>query len=132
MAFEPISEYDNYFVGIDGEGVGNDYVLLDSSLDDYPRLYTGSRLTTTQCLDWLWGLGTHAGYCVFVLYGAGYDYNNWLRDIPFEDVQRLASGQLVRVGDYLILWQQRFKFEIRKVARENLDAPLDKPDQRYV
>jgi hypothetical protein len=125
VAFEPISEYGNYFVGIDGEGVGNDYALLDSSLDDYPRLYTGSRLTTRECLDWLWGLGTHAGYCTFVLFGAGYDYNNWLRDLPFEDVQKLANGQLVRFENYLILWQQRFKFEIRKVARDN---PASSPE----
>ena len=73
--FEPISEYNNYFCAVDGEGVGNDYVLLDSSMDDYPRLYTGERLTTLQCLDWLWGLGQHAGYCTFVLYGAGTGYH---------------------------------------------------------
>ena len=121
--FEPISCYGQYFCAVDGEGVGNDYVLLDSSMDDYPRLYTGQRLSTLQCLDWLWGLGQHAGYCTFVLYGAGYDYNNWMRDIPFEDVQRLANSQMVRVGPYLVLWQARFKFELRKIAREDVTQP---------
>lgn len=109
----------NYFVGVDGEGVGNDYVLLDSSLPDYPRLYTGERLTTQECLDWLWGLAKHAGYCTFVLYGAGYDFNNWMRDIPFEDVKRLSNSQMVRFGDYLILWQAHFKFSLRKVRAED-------------
>jgi hypothetical protein len=117
--FEPQSVQGNYFVGIDGEGVGNDYVLLDSSLADYPRLYTGSRLTTQECLDWLWKLAKHAGYCTFVLYGASYDYNNWMRDIPFEDVKRLANSQTVRYGDYLVLWQQHFKFSLRRITRED-------------
>lgn len=117
--FEPISAYGNYFVGVDGEGVGNDYVLLDSSLVDYPRLYTGARLTTQECLDWLWGLGAHAGYCKFVLYGAGYDFNNWLRDIPPDDVKRLANSQPVRYGNYMILWRQRFVFELRKIRAED-------------
>ena len=117
--YEPISVYKNYFVGVDGEGVGDDYVLLDCSLPDYPRLYTGSRLTTQECLDWLWGLAKHAGYCTFVLYGAGYDFNNWMRDIPFEDVKRLANSQLVRYQDYLILWQSHFKFSIRKITSED-------------
>lgn len=89
-------------------------------------------MTTRECLDWLWGLGQHAGYCIFTLYGAGYDFNNWLRDIPFEDVQHLAKGELVRFDDYLIIWQAKFKFEIRKIQRENLDAPIDKPNERYV
>jgi hypothetical protein len=123
VSYEPISVYGNYFVGVDGEGVGDDYVLLDSSLPDYPRLYTGARLTTLECLDWLWGMGKAAGYCTFVLFGAGYDYNNWLRDIPFEDCVRLSKGQMVRVGDYLVLWQQHFKFSLRKVRGEDTTQP---------
>jgi hypothetical protein len=118
--YEPISVYGNYYVGVDGEGVGDDYVLLDSSLSEYPRLYTGKRLTTQECLDWLWGLAHAAGYCSFVLYGAGYDFNNWMRDIPFEDVKRLATSKVVRYGDYLILWQAHFKFAIRKIADEDI------------
>lgn len=123
MPFAPVSVYENYWVGVDGEGIGNDYVLLDSSLDDYPRLYTGKRLTTRECLDWAWGLAHHAGYCKFALFGASYDFNNWLRDIPVEDVKRLANSQMVRYQDYLILWQARFKFEIRKIKSEDTTKP---------
>lgn len=121
--YEPISVLGNYFVGIDGEGVGDDYVLLDSSLPDYPRLYTGARLTTRECLDWLWGLGKHAGYCTFVLFYASYDYNNWMRDIPFEDCKRLSEGKLVRVDEYLVQWQQHFKFSLRKIRKEDTTQP---------
>lgn len=131
MSFEPISVYKHYFVGVDGEGVGDDYVLLDCSLSDYPRLYTGKRLTTKECLDWLWGLGKHAGYCTFVLFGASYDYNNWMRDIPFEDCQKLANGKVVRVGDYLILWQQHFKFSLRRIAAEDPTKETDAERFRF-
>src|SRR5215831_9760053 len=97
--YEPISVYGNYFVGVDGEGtVGDEYALLDSSLDEYPRLYTGKRLTSEECLDWVWGLGKHAGFCVFTLYGARYDYDNWLRDISEEDVKAYHSGMMIRIG----------------------------------
>jgi hypothetical protein len=128
--YEPISVYDNYFCAIDGEGVGNDYVLLDSSLSDVPRLYTGERLRTVEILDWLWNLGKAAGYCTFVLYGAGYDYNNWMRDVPFEDVQRIQRSQPVRVGDYIVLWQQGFKFELRRILREDKTKP-EYSNERY-
>src|SRR6266581_1960035 len=99
--YEPISKYGNYFVGVDGEGFENEgYGLLDTSLDEYPRLYTGSRLSSMQCLDWLWGLGKYAGFCQFVLYGARYDYDNWLRDLRPIDVLAYARGGMVRVGPY--------------------------------
>jgi hypothetical protein len=131
MAFEPISVYGNYFIAIDGEGIKNDYVLLDSSLSDYARLYTGQRLTTLQCLDWLYNLAWHAGYGVFVLYGAGYDFNNWMRDIPFADVKRLANSQMVRVGNYLVQWQPHFKFELRLIRDEDESKP-EYSDKRYI
>lgn len=126
------------FVAVDGEGIGNDYVLLDSSVGSYPRLYTGKRLTTTEILDWLWNLAKHKDTksCDFVLFGAGYDYNNWLRDVRDDDrtgkqlalaqaienaktecpdaVKDFAKGGIVWHRPYLIQWMQGYKFEIRK------------------
>lgn len=117
--YEPISVYDNYFVGIDGEStIGDEYSLLDSSLDEYPRLYTGKRLTTLENLDWLWGLGKHAGFCVFVLYGARYDYDNWLRDIDDKQLVEYHSGMMIRIGPYAIINKAGYKFELRRVAVE--------------
>lgn len=128
--FEPISKYGNYFVGVDGEGFEDanaehaGYGLLDSSLDDYPRLYTGTRLTTEQCLDWLWQLGKEAGYCTFVMFGARYDYDNWLRSaLTFEEVVRYVASKPLRIGPYLVLHQERFKFELRKIRDEDTSKP---------
>lgn len=127
--YEPISCYGNYFIGIDGEGMGNDYTLLGCSLSDYPRLYTGARLTTLECLDWLWGLGKHAGYGTFVLYGARYDYDNWMRDLSYdwELVKRYAAGHLVRVGPYAVIHQEGYHFDLRRVESENLSEDLYSP-----
>lgn len=96
---------------VDGEGVGNDYVLLDSNVE-YPRLYTGSRLATTDIFGWVHGLLRNketAGKEV-VLYGAGYDFNNWCRDFSFDDVCRLHRGQPVFYGEWIVQWQQGYKF----------------------
>lgn len=129
-AYEPISVYGNYFVAVDGEGtVGDEYSLLDSSLDDYPRLYTGSRLTTMECLDWLWGLGKHAGFCQFVLYGARYDFDNWMRDIDPASLDLYVHGHMIRYGPYAIVWQRGYKFEIRRVAKESDDGTILKYDR---
>jgi len=140
--FEPQSVYGNYFVGIDGEGLcftcqgvctcgaSSVYGLLDSSMSDYERLYTGGKLTTLQCLDWVWSLGEHAGYATFVLFGASYDFNNWMHDIPFEDVKRLHKSEMVRIGDYLVIWQPHFRFEIRKILDEDTTA-AEYSDRRY-
>jgi hypothetical protein len=119
--FEPISKYGNYFCGVDGEGVGNDYVLLDSSMDDYPRLYSASgALRVEEILDWTWNLGKFAGYCIFAFFGANYDFNNFLRTgLDFEGVKRYANSQPVRVGNYIILWRERFVYEIRKIRDED-------------
>src|SRR6266446_3469112 len=126
MSYEPISCYGNYFVGIDGEGfedadsTRNGYGLLDSSMDDYARLYTGTRLTTEECLGWLWGLAQHSGYCVFSMFGARYDFDNWMRTaLDFEQIKRYAQGQPIRVGNWLIIHQDRFKFELRKIRDED-------------
>lgn len=114
------------FVAIDGEGVGNDYVLLDSSTD-FPRLYerTGT-LNTIAILDWLWGLARHpsARGKDFVLYGAGYDYNNWVRILSLNEVRRFAAGDVVFIGDYVIQWMKGYKFELRKLARAGTKGVL--------
>jgi hypothetical protein len=94
-----------------------------------PRLYHGRRLTTVECLDWLWQLKDYA-YAELCLFGASYDINNWLRDIPFDDVKRLADAKLVRVGNYLVLWMQRFKFELRLIVDED-DTRPEYTNERY-
>lgn len=117
---ETRSVYENYFVAIDGEGfAGDEYGLLDSSFDPYPRLYTGKRLTSMECLDWLWGLAKYVGYAKFVIYGGRYDFDNWVRDLPdLAAIKEYVDGNMVRIGPYGIVWQKGYKFEIRKIVSE--------------
>lgn len=98
--------------------MGDDYVLLDSSVDSYPRLYTGERLHTRDILDWLWELAKSpdARGKDFVLYGASYDFNNWCRIFGLSNVKLLASGGYIFCGPYVVQWMSGYKFEIRKLA----------------
>lgn len=104
------------WVGIDGEGVGNDYVLLDSSEDDYPPAYAASgHLSSLQCLDWVWGLAERRMDAQFCIYGADYDFNDWLRDISFEGLCELTKGEPIQVGPYVIQWMRKFAFNIKRL-----------------
>jgi DNA polymerase type B, organellar and viral len=118
------SKAGNTYVAIDGEGVGNDYVLLDSSIDSVPRLYTGNPLRSEDIFNWLWHLGNSSGKCLFVLYGASYDYNNWVRDLSVDDAKIWAKGGIVRIGDYYCQYMRGFRFELRKVKYEVDGLPV--------
>lgn len=105
----------NVYTAVDGEGVKNDYVLLDSSIPEFPRLYKGRRLTSLEILDWLWELGRASDKCTYVLYGAGYDYNNWVRDLGLTEAKAWAKGAIVQIGPYMLQYMRGFRFELRKV-----------------
>lgn len=117
----------NYFVALDGEGIGNDYVLLDSSQADFPALVAerNQRLHSTQILDWLWKLGRRHGYADFVIFGAGYDFDNFVRDASRAGLDRYANGEPFQLGRYRIQRQKGFRFAIR---RQSSDEP-DKHDR---
>lgn len=72
------------FIGVDGEGAGTDelgrqhYMLLRAGDRE---LYTGSPLTTLECLDFLCGCpATREG--ILVGFSFGYDVTMILRDLP--------------------------------------------------
>lgn len=117
------------FVAIDGEAFENGYCLLDSSVDDYPRLYSTEPLTFQQIMDWLWGLASRDD-CKdvdFILYGADYDFNNWLHDVlrlehnasvechDHRCLCRLCAGDYVKTGtQYQVKWIRKYEFCVRK------------------
>ena len=118
---EARSVFGHSFVALDGEGViGDEYALLDSSYHAHPRLYTGKRLTTLECLDWLWNLAREVGYAKFIIYGGRYDYDNWIRDIPdLETIKTYASGDMVRFGPYGVVYKRGYVWEVRRIASES-------------
>lgn len=83
------------FVGLDGEGVGNRYVLLQDSRGGLAWNRRG--LSTAECFSWLvarWkdARSEHPNP-VFAVYGARYDFDHWLRDLPDEEHAALNSKE---------------------------------------
>ena len=88
------------FIALDGEGAGVDersrqnYLLLRAGSADgrlRRRLYTGERLTTVQCLEFILSLPADA--CL-VGYFFGYDVTQILRDLPVKQAKLLFNKPL--------------------------------------
>lgn len=88
------------FIAVDGEAIGNQYVLLCSSDGEVRRRTERGGLTTIECLEYL--LRRPPG--VLVCFGLGYDVNNWLRDLPREALARLWDERVCYWHCYRIEW----------------------------
>lgn len=91
------------FVAVDGEADNKGrYIIMCDSLGR--TLYNPDGIGTTDALNFL--LGIPKGYEV-VCYGLNYDSNQWMRDIPRSNLERLASEEEHRCtwrGDYKLEW----------------------------
>lgn len=112
-------------VGVDGEGINirtgprkgaHDYILLALSgvepiVNDGP-----GGLTTKQCLDYLFNNLDPKD--LNVIYGGGYDFNMWVRDLNADQLRQLYhSGFLskpVVFAGYALKWMKGKQFEIAK------------------
>lgn len=88
------------FIGIDGEGLTpsdperpQPYAFLAASTG--AERWNARGLSTETCLDFLAGLATTHRRSIFVVFGASYDFNQWLRDLPRRDLERLWTGERV-------------------------------------
>lgn len=73
------SVWDRLFVAIDGEGIGDKYVLLASSLSKDSYIYNREGLSTKECLDFLLAIPQWTNRVWFFL---SYDVNMILQDVP--------------------------------------------------
>lgn len=86
------------FMGVDGEGAGRDalgrqhYMLLRAGERE---LFTGSPLSTVQCLEFL--CGCEPGVTL-VAFAFGYDVTQILRDLPVGQQRRLFADKAVGEG----------------------------------
>lgn len=102
------------FVAWDGEGVTRkagkkqDYVLLACSDGDSitNTTYLGSREIFEFLLD------TVERGTINVIYGAGYDWNMWVRDLPRETLEALYRTGACTWGDYWIKWRPGKTFHL--------------------
>lgn len=87
----------------DGEGLGHPehkYVLLANSEGLELRNLDG--LHTDEILDVVWRTGRANRDAVQVMYGATYDWNNWLKDVSMTTAEWVHRGHPVRLGRYTV------------------------------
>lgn len=106
------------FVGWDGEGVTredgrHDYIMLASSSG--ARITSNTYLKTARILEFL--LDNADRSAINVIYGASYDWNCWLADLPEKDLQRLYDDQQIRWRGYRIKWRRGKVFEVYSGSR---------------
>lgn len=91
------------FVAVDGEADKHGrYIIMCDSLGR--TLYNPDGIGTTDALNFL--LGIPKGFEV-VCYGLNYDSNQWMRDLPRANLERLASEEQHKTtwhGDYILEW----------------------------
>lgn len=101
------------FVAWDGEGITGDdgihrYVMLsvranDGTVDDIqdPR-----GISTYHCLSFILDVARDMPRdSIHVMYGAGYDFNMILRDLPRQTLDRLYHGKYTRWDQFKLAWR---------------------------
>lgn len=106
--------FQNYpFVGWDGEGVTNafgehEYVLFANSNGD--RIADANGLRTERIFDFIFS--TARKKSINVIYGAGYDWNMWLRDVPVDKLIELSDTGECQWKDYRLSWRKGKCFSV--------------------
>lgn len=107
----PAANRNRPFIGCDGEGCGVDalgrqlYMLFRMGERE---LYTGSRLTTEQLLDFI--CDQPAG-SILVGFAFGYDVTMILRDLPPAQQKRLFQPKMFGVGHSPFVWYKDFDID---------------------
>jgi len=106
------------FVAWDGEGVTReegekqDYVLFANSRGESLSAGEAQYLSTARLFDFI--LRRVRKNTINVIYGASYDWNMWLRDVPRETLETLYETGEATYGAYWIKWRPGKTFHIGK------------------
>ena len=112
------------FIAWDGEGRNTGvmidegttehiYTLLANSLGD--TIYNENGLSSKDCLNLICDCAIKNKKAIHVIYGASYDMNMILRDIPLEKLQEIASGtKSVYWQGYALTYAQRKYLKISR------------------
>lgn len=113
------------FIFWDGEGVTRtegekqDYILFGNSNGDMLRAGRARYLSTNRLFEF--ALARNTPGTINVIYGAGYDWNMWLRDIPREYLEVLYETGEVSWSEYWIKWRPGKTFHLgRKGTKESV------------
>lgn len=113
------------FIAWDGEGVTRiegqkqDYVLFANSNGEALQAGRSKYLSTIRIFEF--ALTRNKPGTINVIYGAGYDWNMWLRDVPRETLEVLYSTGEVAWAEYWIKWRPGKTFHLgRRGTKESV------------
>lgn len=97
----------------DGEGFDEDgwhrYALLacaygteEGPIIPGPELRRREGLSSMEMLDLVWRMGSAHPHAINVMYGAGYDWDHWIRDVDMETAKALRAAHPVRIGPWTV------------------------------
>ncbi len=69
------------------------YILLMASTGERLSNADGSALSTVQCFDFLLSLSAKYPHAIFTVFGASYDINCWMADVPREVLADMWNGR---------------------------------------
>ena len=104
------------FLAWDGEGTKDcDYVLLGHT-GDGGTMITGDRkrLTTVECLDFIWRQTKENKDSIHVSFGFNYDVDQILRDVPSDKLRELKEWNEVTYAGYKIWYIPWKMFKVSK------------------
>jgi hypothetical protein len=111
------------FIAWDGEGVTLDdgknthvYVMLANSKGGYIANPDG--LTTKEIFAFVLDECHKYPDAYHVIYGGGYDFNMWCRNIPKAVIEGIYSHDYYHWGDYTIQWRRGKSFYLRLDSKD--------------
>lgn len=112
------------FVVWDGEGITlksgvHIYVMLavrdgGSDLGDY--LYAPQGIGTVQTFEFVLKNAKRFAGGINVIYGGGYDFNMWLRDVPRDDLVKLYKTGALDWQGFRIMWRRGKSFYVAHIG----------------
>jgi hypothetical protein len=98
------------------EITNQDYVLLASSNGNHT--YDATGIDTNQALEFVIQEAQQHPHAIHTIYGATYDFEMWLKDLPTWMLRWLNEGEWVRFGDYKLLYRPRRSLYVGHVDPE--------------
>lgn len=106
---------DRNFVAYDGEGITqvvHKYVLLMNSTGD--KLVDFDGISTEDALNFLCDSSRKNKNSIHVCYGASYDVNMMLRDVPYPRLKKLQKGEKIGFLNFTLEYRQRKCFIVTR------------------
>ena len=122
------------FIAWDGEGVTDAlsgkhyYNMLANSMGAgiSQKIKNGkySGLATERILEFLCAEGKKYPDCIHIIYGGGYDFNMFLKDLNKDEVKEIYSTDSIVWRGYSIKWRRGRSFEVRNLMERGTNTVI--------